>query len=247
MIGRSLEVALYRCTIERAAATPATPSARLRSQLWRALRQTGWTPTEPLRARPAPAHLSDEALWQRFRDGDPAGFDDLMRRHLGVLVGYATRKLDSPAQAEDAVQETFLVLFRKAADIDPRDDGVRRYLFGVLNYQLKRARASQLRAQYRHSQLCAEHPEHPEYGNIAHRSDDTAAWRALLQQHDTERLARALDAVCHPLDQAILILASCDQSGPEIAAKLDLSEACVRTRKHRALRKLRAYLAREPS
>ncbi|MBX9622990.1 MAG: sigma-70 family RNA polymerase sigma factor, partial [Gemmataceae bacterium] len=58
---------------------------------------------------------TDRELLGRYAAGDPAAFRAVFDRHAGMVLGVCRRALPSAADAEDALQATFLVLARKAA------------------------------------------------------------------------------------------------------------------------------------
>jgi len=59
-------------------------------------------------------------LMRRVADGDPVAFRTLVERHAGRLARLAERIAGSRAEAEEIVQDTFLRLWRGAADWQPR-------------------------------------------------------------------------------------------------------------------------------
>src|SRR5215207_3544584 len=61
----------------------------------------------------APSHDDDAALVRRVLDGEPAAFEQLMRLHNRRLFRLARATLRNDADAEDAVQEAYLLAFRK--------------------------------------------------------------------------------------------------------------------------------------
>jgi RNA polymerase sigma factor (sigma-70 family) len=69
-----------------------------------------------------------------------AAFEALVRRHGPMVMGICRRVLHSQHDAEDAFQATFLVLFRKAASVMPREM-VANWLYGVAHQTAIRARS----------------------------------------------------------------------------------------------------------
>jgi RNA polymerase sigma factor (sigma-70 family) len=73
----------------------------------------------------------DGELLARFvRRRDEAAFAALVRRHGAMVFGVARRQLREPADAEDVLQATFLLLARRAGAIR-RPDSVGCWLYGV--------------------------------------------------------------------------------------------------------------------
>lgn len=71
---------------------------------------------------------------------DSAAFEALVRRHGPMILGVCQRLLRNDADAQDAVQATFLVLVRKAKSIRRRD-GLACWLYGVAHNTALKARA----------------------------------------------------------------------------------------------------------
>jgi RNA polymerase sigma-70 factor, ECF subfamily len=68
-------------------------------------------------ARSASAHShtpSDKVLLTAFVDGDQDAFDQLVDRHARRVYAICLRYFGNPADAEDAAQEAFLTLYRRA-------------------------------------------------------------------------------------------------------------------------------------
>ncbi|SDM04571.1 RNA polymerase sigma-70 factor, ECF subfamily [Maricaulis salignorans] len=62
---------------------------------------------------------TDEALMARIADGDRAAAGELMNRRLPRIIGLATRMLNDAAAAEDVAQETFIRVWKAAANWQP--------------------------------------------------------------------------------------------------------------------------------
>src|SRR3954453_11316694 len=75
--------------------------------------------------------LTDRQLLQRFAVYRcEASFTALVRRHGPMVFGVCSRVLRNAADAEDAVQATFLVLARKARGFG-WEDSIGNWLYGV--------------------------------------------------------------------------------------------------------------------
>jgi len=64
------------------------------------------------------SNYTDEQLVQRYRSGEPAAFEELVRRHHDDLIRFLIRLSGNRAVAEDAFQETFLQVHLSADTFD---------------------------------------------------------------------------------------------------------------------------------
>jgi RNA polymerase sigma-70 factor, ECF subfamily len=217
----------------RSAPPDVTELAPLRALLFGRLRASGWAPSGDLRGRPPSLADSDEALLAALVQGDAAAFDALFDRHAARLNGYARRRLRlQPADAADAVQEAFLVLFQKAEAVLAHEPvNVPGFLFGTLRNKAARLLAARSR------EAAAGPPDD--------LSLDEGGLTALLQRETAERLASLLERACNPLEQEVVSMDLDDRGGPEIALALGITPNYVRQLRHRALAKLREALAEE--
>ncbi len=62
--------------------------------------------------------LSDEQLLQAYQNADAKGFDEFFKRRHQLIFGYLLSKLGNRAEAEDALQETFLRIHRSILSYD---------------------------------------------------------------------------------------------------------------------------------
>ncbi len=62
---------------------------------------------------------TDENLVRQAGAGDRRAAAALIRRHSPKLLGLATRMLNDPSEAEDVVQDTFIRVWRAAANYQP--------------------------------------------------------------------------------------------------------------------------------
>jgi RNA polymerase sigma-70 factor, ECF subfamily len=77
---------------------------------------------------------SDETLAVDLQSGDADALTVLFERHGSRLFGVARRILRNEAEAEDAVQQTFLDVFRSIQQFDPEKGTFKKWLF-MFGYQ----------------------------------------------------------------------------------------------------------------
>ncbi len=183
-----------------------------------------------VRSTGRPGVMSEQELARRLASGDAAAFDALVELYAGKLLGYAQRSL-SPSDAEDVVQEAFLVVVKKARTLaeHPNLGG---FLFQTLRYLI----IDRLRRQEKQPLSGADIEVQPP----DEQADDLAA--ALIRQEDLQRVAQALHDACNPLEQDVMALALEGLDHRDIAQQLDLTANHVRVIKHRAIQKVRVAL-----
>src|SRR5580765_8635793 len=128
---------------------------------------------------------SDGELIQRTGTGDRTAFEKLYKRYSRPVFGLALRRLGDRGRAEDALQETFVSVWRSARTYKPERGPGAPWLYGVArNAIVDRSRARQ--------EPPAEVPDEP---SLDPSPEDRAeqAWtswrvhRALEQLPDRER------------------------------------------------------------
>lgn len=186
--------------------------------------------------------LTDPELAQRVSAGDQGAFRHLMRRHNQMLYRTARSILKDDAEAEDAVQEAYLLAYRAMGGF--RGDA-------KLSTWLVRIVANEAIARFRKQRRGAEviridtdaaadipedimsesRPEQPE------QSARRAEARRLLETK--------IDALPDAFRTVFVLRAVEEFSVEETAAALGIPEATVRTRFFRAKSLLREALSRE--
>ncbi len=160
---------------------------------------------------------------------DVARLRQLYHDHVGELVGYALRRVESAEDAADVVAETFLVAWRRRVELPAGKEG-RLWLYGCARLAL----ANQRRGGYRRQRLADRLRANIEA--IPLDSSDNSAAAMLVRQ-----------AVAHLADddRELLWLTSWEGLAPtEIAIAFGLPAATVRTRLRRARSRLRDELKR---
>ena len=169
--------------------------------------------------------LEEERLIERCQASDLAAYRQIYDRYAQPLLRTAVRMLRAPQEAEDAVQETFLKLFRSIGGFR-RGSRLSTYLFQILHNTCldmlrKRKRAAQVDAD-------AETLAAPSTHELSHS------------------LSEALDGLPSRMKACFVLFAVERFSQEEVAAILGVNVGTVKTNIHRARRKLRAWLAAGP-
>ena len=127
---------------------------------------------------------SDRALLARVAAGEQRALEELYARHAHALLAYAEGLLGDRGRAEEALQDTFLAVWRGAAGFEGRS-AVRTWLFGICRRQaLSRLGRTEPQALEVPEDLAAATPG-PEAITIARAemAAVAAAFRQLPQPH----------------------------------------------------------------
>ena len=164
---------------------------------------------------------------------DPAAFELIVEEYADRIYNVALRITHSPQDAEDVMQDACLAAFRNWSTF--RGEAARTtWLYRIA------VNAALARVRRRHEDLPLEHTGY-EATRIANWSPD------LGRQLENDELRAALVSALGrlPTDlRVVVVLRDVDGlSSAEVAAVLDLSDAAVKSRLHRARVLLRQHLA----
>lgn len=186
---------------------------------------------------------TDAELVERFRDGDRAAFDEIVRRYRDRVYTLCRRWLEEEQAAEEVTQDVFLALFRSLAGFRG-DARLSTWIFKVsLNHCRNRRQYRRRRAWGRHESIGPR----PEEDDMPERqlADESASADAGRNRAEAGSLVMEALATLEEDHRQILLLRDVeDLSYDEIAEILDLPGGTVRSRIHRARSELAAILAR---
>ena len=80
-------------------------------------------------------HSSDEQLWQRFRDGNRAAFEQIITLNYNSLFRFGTRFTKDVGLIEDCLHDLFIYLWEKRLSIS-QTDSIRKYLFKSFRHKM---------------------------------------------------------------------------------------------------------------
>lgn len=179
-----------------------------------------------------PTDEEDRAALARLASGDRSALSGLVVRHQDALFRFLRRLSADSASAEDALQETFVSVYRHASHF--RGEGsVRGWMFAIARRQAAMGRR--------------RHVGEPAHLESLETLGLEAGWgedgRALLDRlADQQAVGRALERLSAE-EQEILLLHDVEGlSGPETATALELSVPAMKSRLHRARLRLAGAL-----
>lgn len=175
--------------------------------------------------------LTDRELWAQASAGSTPAFGRLFDRHARAVYNHCFRLVASWSAAEDLTQSTFLLAWRKRAEVTIANESALPWLLAVATNVVRsdrRAGARRLRLARR---VPAEAPAPDHADEVAARVDDE------------RRMAALLAAVRELPRNQQEALALCVWSGvpyAEAAAVLGIAEVSVRSRVSKARAHLRS-------
>lgn len=191
---------------------------------------------------PSAAPPSEAELALRIAAGDTSALEALMRRYNRTLFRTARSILRDDAEAEEALQDAYLKVFRSIAQFRG-DSKLSTWLVRIVaNEALMRRRK-----RARSAKVVALHPEGDGFGLKAEPAmDANDGPEQLAVQAQTRRLLEAkIDALPDSFRTVFMLRALEEFSVEETAQALGIPEATVRTRFFRARGLLREALSHE--
>ncbi len=191
----------------------------------------------------------DDAVLELLRRGDPRAAAQLLEVFGDRVYGLALRILGSEADAQEAVQETFLSVWHKWPSFQEKSR------FASWVYRIAANHAyMMLRRRRRSDESVSLDEEMPEDDGSTEPRLGAAVLRSLaspgntpagaLQQRELAAVVQAAMTALSPTYRVAYMLKEVDGLGlKEIAEVMSLSEAAVKTRVHRARLELRRCLA----
>lgn len=169
----------------------------------------------------------DDVLVEHACDGDVHAFEAIVRRHGPLMRGYATRLLGSPADADDVVQDAFVVAWNQLDTLDDRR-AVKAWLMRVVS----RKSVDRIRSRRQHADIA----DWDVPAVVSQSTEHTAETHSEL-----EALSRALRSLPAAQRGCWVLREIGGYSYQEIAGELEMPVSTVRG----SLARARATLVRE--
>ncbi|UOX86419.1 RNA polymerase sigma factor [Amycolatopsis sp. FBCC-B4732] len=177
--------------------------------------------------------VGDRVLWDRAAGGDETAFGELFERHAEAVWNHAYRLTGSWAAAEDLTSNTFLIAWRRRADVTLVRDSALPWLYTVAG----NAARDEYRGAKRRLRLLRKIPDP---AVVSDHAD------AVAERLDGERQLREVVEAVRTLPKAQrAVVELCllgDLGTADAAALLAVAEVTVRAHLSRARARLRTLL-----
>jgi RNA polymerase sigma-70 factor (ECF subfamily) len=183
--------------------------------------------------------VSDLDLVARARQGDPAAFGELVDRHRAAVYRAALAALGSPADAEDAAQDAYLLAYRRL-DSFRGDASFKTWLLTITWHQAINRRRS-LRAVWRRMVAPKTDDEADTVmANVA--ATGPSPEQAAGQEQLRRGIREAIRALSPKLRDTLLLAQAGEYSYEEIGAMLHAPLGTIKWRVSEARRLVRKQL-----
>lgn len=174
--------------------------------------------------------MDDWQLLREYAEGRSAAFEQLVRRHVGMVYGAALRQAQDPHLAEDVTQGVFIALARKAGRLHP-STVLAGWLFNAARLASLEALRRERRRRRHEREAAAMAPTHAS-------DEQEQLWRQIAPMLDPA-IARL-----RTQDRDALVLRFLEgRSMKEVGLAMGISEDAAKMRISRAVAKLRQLLA----
>jgi RNA polymerase sigma-70 factor (ECF subfamily) len=182
---------------------------------------------------PGPPGEEDAVLVQRIKAGQEEALQQAYRRYAPLVFHLACRSLDRAA-AEEIVQDTFLAVWRRAADFDPARGSFRTWLLSIGHHRM----LDELRARSRRPQTAGDLLLDQAVLSAEEPLPDEALWLA----YQRDAVSEALAALPEPQRAALRLAFFADLSHEEVAKALQVPLGTAKTRIRSGLKQLERHL-----
>jgi RNA polymerase sigma factor (sigma-70 family) len=181
-----------------------------------------------------PSDTEDAALLAAVADGDERAFETFYRRYLPAITGFHLRRTRRRETAFDLTAETFAAVIVACGSYDPARGSATGWLFGIA--------ANKLRQSVRRGRVEDAARRRLGHAPVLIDDEDLARVDELATVGDESSVTALLAGLPAEQREAITARVVDERGYDEIAAELCCSEAVVRQRVHRGLRRLRQRL-----
>lgn len=199
-------------------------------------------PNKPLSGKGQLSGEDERLLIQRVKAGDQKAFEAIFNHYVSRVYRQAFKLVGNEADAEDVVQEVFLLVYRKAKSFLGKSE------FSTWLYRLTaNASLTKLRQRKKEKEVSLDEymPKFREDGHhlvrpVVDWTQDIDKFVAIKEFNKI--IHQAMDQLS-PIDKAVVVMSDLEEmSNPEISNNLGITVQAVKARLHRARLFLRGRL-----
>jgi len=183
--------------------------------------------------------VTDVDLVARARQGDPAAFGELVDRHRAAVYRAALAALRSPADAEDAAQDAFLLAYRRL-DSFRGDASFKTWLLTITWHQALNRRRSLTSVWRRMVAPSADDDEEPALARVA--ADGPSPEDAAGAEQLRRGVRDAIRALSPKLRDTLLLAMAGDYTYDEIGVMVGAPAGTIKWRVSEARRLVKTQL-----
>ena len=180
----------------------------------------------------------DQELWRLAGAGDSAAFGELFDRHATAVYNHLFRRTASWSEAEDLTSAVFLLAWRRRATVVIDRESALPWLLGVANHVLRNSRRASRRYQAALARVV------PPDALASDHADAVAA--AVDSERRMAEVRRALAELPRHEREVVELCAWSGLDQKAAAVALGVSLGTVKSRMHRARRRLATRLGDDP-
>ncbi len=184
-----------------------------------------------------PGAPGDRVLWLRASDGDSAAFGQLFDRHSSAVYNHLFRRVADWSEAEDLTSAVFLLAWRRRGKVVIDRESVLPWLLGVANHVLRNHRRAARRYRAAVRRIVPADESAGDHADAVAAAVDSERLMAAVR-HALTRLPRHEREVIE-----LCAWSGLDQKAAAVA--LGVSVGTVKSRMHRARRRLAASLGED--
>lgn len=174
--------------------------------------------------------MNDLQLWQDLIDGKKAALEKIYQEQVRALLKYGNKFSRDSQLIEDSVQDLFVELWRKRANLGPTDN-IRRYLLVALRRKIIR-QIERSRKRFSEGEPTENH-----FG--AEMSIDEEIIGAEVSAAQSVQLKRAFETLSKRQQEALYLKYYADLDYKDIGEVMDINYQSVRNLVFKALQTLR--------
>lgn len=207
------------------------------SLFWASLRLS-LVQSRPMSRTELPSQPADLRLIQAVAAGDQQAFAELYDRLSGPLYTLCLRMLGSAEEAEDALQEAFMVIWRRAPSYDAEYGAVFTWAVHLTRCKI----IDHLRSRDRRLRIVVSNGEKEPVDELTSNGSDAAA--SADQNEQAGRMRQVVNELPAEQSEVIELAFYGDLTHHQISARLGQPLGTIKARIRRALLKLRDRMGR---